>query len=351
MVSDMQRRLTFNVLYTPGTAEPLRRFVPSWLQHTDARFRLVANGCAGAEDRMLQRLAATSDRLSFHRLPTKEMIPHGEALSQLHALDDPEFFCFMDSDIFATGDFVAELSAHLEGALAFFSGSPIWAVKTDQISPAGVRFCGPHNRNANGLALGSSYFAVYRNRELRRCMEETGVTFGKITRFKRLKKPVKEILERLECVAEAYEAGKLINILLQRNGGSIAYSDLPSLVHVGGLSLLAYRQHVGDGYVTIDEGGISFENDFNQEIRPWIPRKRLTCHYISHHLAALLCDEPYSEALLVEEPEVRDRVLSTVEQMRGLINADRDWFRKLDAKSWASAAWDTLLRRNRFQDS
>ena len=149
-------------------------------------------------------------------------------------------------------------------------------------------------------------------------------------------------------MVDAYEAGKLINILLQRDGGSIAFSELGSLHHVGGLSLLAYRQHVGDGYVKIDESGVTFQNDFKEEFRPWIPRKRLTCHYVSQQLAAMVRGETSGGDLLVEEPEVRERVLDTVARMRILIDADRALFERLDRRHWASrawGAWDAIRRR------
>ena len=61
-------------------------------------------------------------------LEEARLLLHGEALDRLAARCRHPFFSFMDSDIFAVGDFAGSLAAQLPGIDAFFSGRPAgWA--------------------------------------------------------------------------------------------------------------------------------------------------------------------------------------------------------------------------------
>lgn len=338
----MPERFTFNVIYTPGTAEPLRRFVPSWLRHTGSYFRLVANGCSDREARLLERLAETSERLLFYRLPTDQMEPHGVVLDRLHALEESDWFCFMDSDIFAVGDFVTELLPDLEGNCGFFTGSPIWSIPSDQVAPRGVSFCGPHNRNEDGLVVGSSYFAIYRNCELTDLMRETGAEFRMYESLEEVPADLHATLLEAGCSADIYEAGKLINILLQCRGHRTVFRDLDGLCHIGGLSLLAEKRLLGKPYLEIDGDQVKIAKGCSEKIRPWILRKRLTCHYVSECLAALLAGRESDAPLLVEEPEVRQVVLETTRQLEEGIRRDADLFHTMDKRGWIASLWERL---------
>lgn len=114
--------LCFHLIYTPGTVQPLRLLLYSLLKFSDCTFRLVANGCTRAERGDLQRLCAGNTRLSYIALPTPKIMLHGEALNYLQAQSQDQIFCFMDSDIYAVGEFLTTFLPCLDRYSAVFSG-------------------------------------------------------------------------------------------------------------------------------------------------------------------------------------------------------------------------------------
>jgi len=96
----------------------------------------------------------------------------------LQALPLDDHFCFMDSDIFATGDFISEIMPFQSDHDGVFGGMPIWVKAAEEALPAGFRsMTGMFNRTADGLTLGSTFFALYNNRQLTRIMQSTGIGF------------------------------------------------------------------------------------------------------------------------------------------------------------------------------
>ena len=337
-------QFTFNVIYTPGTVATLRYFVPTLIRHTRARFRLVANGCSAREQHQLARLALTSDQLEYHLFPSRKIRNHGIVITHLLQLEDGDLFCFMDSDIFATGDFVAELGPHLEGQAAFFSGRPIWSNATDQVAARGVRFCGPHNQSESGVTVGSTYFAIYRRPELLDVIEWSGLNFEKVTAFLDIPERLQHALEELGCRTDTYEVGKLLNLLLQIRGASIRYHDLDTLRHVGGLSLLAKKRIDKQPYINVDGDQASLPRDYSAKIRPWMPRKRFTCHYLSETISAALEGHSHQGPLLVDEPEVREQVLTTARQLIQICDENREFFQRLDGAGRLKTRWKRIRR-------
>ena len=131
--------LQFNIIYTPGTVQQLSFFVWSLLKWTPASFRLVSNGCLLPEQRYLAKLCRQEPRLEFWAIPTKASLSHGQALNYLQALTQEDRFCFMDSDIFAIGDFAAEIVPYQSDHAGIFGGMPIWVKAAEQVLPAGFR--------------------------------------------------------------------------------------------------------------------------------------------------------------------------------------------------------------------
>jgi hypothetical protein len=130
---------TFNIIYMPGTVKYLYFFVLSLLKWSDCSFRLVSNGCGPAEVNLLKQFCRQQPRLELCVLPFNRVIPHDQALAYLHALDQPDYFCFMDSDIFAKGDFLTPLVPHLNQHAALFSSSSCWCKAEEQILPTSFR--------------------------------------------------------------------------------------------------------------------------------------------------------------------------------------------------------------------
>jgi hypothetical protein len=209
----------FNIIYTPGTVKHLSFFVWSLLKWTPASFRLV------------------------WAIPTKAGLPHGQALNYVHALTRSDHFCFMDSDIFATGDFIAEIMPYLSDHAGIFGGMPIWVKAAEEVFPAGFRsMTGMFNRTADGLPLGSTFFAIYNNHLLTETMQSTGIGFDEY-RWTEVPSQVQGQLHALDLAIDTYDTGKLMNLLLLSNNGKLINLDLPSLCHIGGTSFQVFYDH------------------------------------------------------------------------------------------------------------
>ena len=230
----------FNIVYTPGTVRYLSFFVWSLLKWTPVSFRMVSNGCLPQEQRYLAKLCRQEPRLEFWAIPTKTSLPHGLALNYLQALGRGEFFCFMDSDIFATGDFAAEFEPHLSEQAGIFGGMPIWVKADEEILPAGFQhLTGMFNRTADGLLLGNTFFAIYRNELLTEIMQSSGVGF-ETYRWAEIPAGAQAQLRSLGMDLASYDTGKVLNLLLLAQGGKLTNLALPSLCHIGGTSFQVF---------------------------------------------------------------------------------------------------------------
>jgi hypothetical protein len=235
--SEAGMALKFNIVYTTGTVRYLRLFVVSLLRWSDCVFRLVANACSPEETRLLQELGHKSPRLEFLALPYKKTTPHDKTLSYLQSIERSGYFCFMDSDILATGDFMSEMSPYLHQYAGVFSGSPIWCTEEEQVLSATVpRVRGQFSRTADGVCLGSSYFAIYDNNVLTEFIQSTGVDFRRYW-WREIPAPYQRQLARMGLQKDRYDTGKLLNILLPAQGEAIAFVDSQFLQHIGSVSI------------------------------------------------------------------------------------------------------------------
>jgi hypothetical protein len=237
LASEAGMELRFNIVYTTGTVRHLRLFVVSLLRWSDCAFRLVANACSPQETRLLQEMCLSSPRLEFLALPYKKMTPHDETLSYLQSIERSDHFCFMDSDILATGDFMSEMSPHLQQCAGVFSGSPIWCTAEEQVLPATVpRVRGQFSKTDDGVCLGSSYFAIYDNNVLTEFVQSTGVDFRRYW-WREVPAPHQRQLVRMALQKDRYDTGKLLNILLSAQGKAIVFVDSQFLQHIGSVSI------------------------------------------------------------------------------------------------------------------
>jgi hypothetical protein len=228
--------LRFNIVYTTGTVRYLRLLVFSLLKWTDCSFRLVANACSPEEVRLLQELCRKSTRLEFLALPSKTIMLHSEVLTYLQPLERSGYFCFMDSDILASGDFVSEMSPHLDQHAGVFSATPIWCTEEEQILPQTFpRMPGHFNRTSSGICIGSTYFAMYDNRALSQLIESTGIGFSRY-RWEEIPPPYQRQVSQAGLEKTRYDTGKLLNVLLVAQGKRLIYVDSPLLQHIGGVS-------------------------------------------------------------------------------------------------------------------
>lgn len=230
--------ITFHIVFTPGTVKYLRLFTISLLKWLPCSLRLVPNGCAPEEVRMLHEVCRRHAQAEVVRLPWDRMRGHQIVLNYLHQQNPSEYFGFMDSDILATGDFLSELFPLLEKYGAVFSGLPFWRKDEHYAWPwhRRMRFIqGEHLYTTDGRLLGCAYFAMYHQAMLTEFMKATDITF-KAYDWHKLPLHHQERLRRLGLKARGYDTGKVLNIFLQDRGEQFIYRDSPDLHHIGGFS-------------------------------------------------------------------------------------------------------------------
>lgn len=231
--------LCFHIIYTPGSVQPLLFLVHSLLQWSDCTFRLVANGCTEGETQQLAAFCQNNSRLHFIRLPTARMLGHGQALNYLQAVNDADYFCFMDSDIYATGDFVSEFAPHLSAHVGVFSGAPIEQPPEGMVMPDGYPMLdGRFNRTKTGLCLGSTYFAIYNNRQVTMLRRASGVGFEGY-HWAKIPASIQQQCQVHQLVYPRYDTARVLNLLFHLQGGeTLFYQPATYLRHLGGLSRL-----------------------------------------------------------------------------------------------------------------
>lgn len=235
-VGDDVMELKFNIAYVPGTVRYLRLLVFSLLKWSDCSFRLVANACSPQEVRLLRELCHKSTRLELLTAPSKTVLPYGEMLNYLHSVEHSDHFCFLDSDILASGDFVSEMLPYLDENAAVFSASPIWCEDEPPIVPAGIaRIPGYFNRTSEGLCIGNTCFAMYDNTVLIPFLNTTDITF-QLYQWPDIPAPYQSELIDMGLRKRAYDNGRVLNILLAARGNRLVFVDSPSLQHIGGFS-------------------------------------------------------------------------------------------------------------------
>lgn len=238
--------LQFNIIYTPGTARYLSLFVPSLLEWMDSRFRLVANGCDPEEVSHLQELCKTDERLEFLMISQDSMIQHGQALNWLHERTEGPWFCYMDSDVIATGPFIKQVAKQLDECDVFSSGLPLWHAPEDTILPKSFRrMQGSHIWTDDGACIGCDYFAVFNNDMLTRVMNETGIGF-ETRNWKDIPQNVQSVLKKVKLDKIDYDSGKILTALLINEGAIIRYEGFDNLKHLGGFSALSGE---GDAFI------------------------------------------------------------------------------------------------------
>ena len=228
--------LRFNIVYVPGSVRYLRLFALSLLDCADCSFRLVSNGCGPEEMRLLREFCGRNPRLEFLALPYARTVSHYRVLSYLQSQERSAYFCFMDSDVFATGEFLSELVDYLEQHVGVFSCAPAWCTAQDQILPARFQaMLGSHNRTDSGVCLGSSYFAIYDNRVLSRVIRSTGTGFGRYL-WGDIPPAIRSELTEMGLQKLLYDTGKVLNLLLLNRGHQLCFKEGTGLKHLGGIS-------------------------------------------------------------------------------------------------------------------
>jgi len=228
--------LLFNIIYTPRTVATLSPFVHSLLEWSDCKYRLIGNGCDRDEQKMLEDLAATDPHLSYMNLSEDEIYEHFDVLNMLQPECEDEWFCCIDSDILAKGEFQSLLESIENNDAAISSCLPVWAIDSDKVLPTKfLRLQGTHIDLENGLHIGCTYFMIYNNNAVNMIRKEYGVGFERCW-WDTLPEEQRTIIQKLGADKTDYDTAIVLNLLLTHEGYNVRYIDLPNLIHIGGVS-------------------------------------------------------------------------------------------------------------------
>lgn len=270
--------LEVNIIYSPGVVKSLSFFIWSLLKWSDCSYRLVANGCLPPERRFLQKLCAKNNRLEFWCIPTKSRhIPHGEAINYLHALTRGDRFCFMDSDILATGEFLSQPLSLLNTHTGVFTGTPLWIKSEEEILPTSYQIIsGHHQITDHEIPLGSTYFALYDNNKLTDIMQNTGVGFERYA-WDEIPQPYQNQLSDAGLARKVYDTGKLLNFLFNVHNEPLIFYNSSVLCHLGGVGIRTFHNKP-ESWKTrlIGQFPSEFANRFNRFRFDTIFRKKTT---------------------------------------------------------------------------
>ena len=234
--------VTFNVIFVPDTVQYLQVLTRSVIKYSQCRFRLVSNACSSVENRILRDIASGSSRLEFYQVPATQSQRHGLILNHLQRLERSGTFAFMDSDVYATGEFLASILSAFRCSKAVFSCSPIWCNEQLETAPDDARILtGLYNRLSDGLVVGSTYCAVYDNSILTEVIRETDAGFDNCL-WDDIPWSIRKELGSDNRTYEKYDTGKVLNILLGLRGHRLNNFRSETLKHVGGISALTLRR-------------------------------------------------------------------------------------------------------------
>jgi len=239
----------FNVVWTGSVFPYLRLFTSSLMDRSAARFRFVANGCPPDQVALMEEFRERHAGRVVEVLDVSaEMVAHGVALDRVRAQrDDGPHFCLVDPDIKANGPWVDAFAALVVDHVAVTSGTEVWS--DDNLVPEGwVGVAGEHFVDRAGFVFGSPHLALYQRAALDATARRWGIGLG--SAGPELSEGAKARLAEMGHEYIVYDTAKLVNALLQADGGTLVHRDLPQLVHIGGLA----HYLAPPGYVIDDDG-------------------------------------------------------------------------------------------------
>ncbi|MFV0542733.1 MAG: hypothetical protein ACK5L8_03480 [Marinicella pacifica] len=192
---------------------------------------LVANGLNQDESTMLQSFCSQIGCTHFE-LQTKNVLSHGDALNFLFNQHEDSWFCFCDSDIISIDPHANDI--HLGNNLQALSACD--AMFWDNSEVKGV--LGRCNRWPDGSLNLSSFFCIYHTETLRSLMNKYNVDFDNV-RFNQIKSDkIRQILNQkgIDQKSLKLDTGKVITAALEADNHSFSHTDIPSLLHIGGMS-------------------------------------------------------------------------------------------------------------------
>lgn len=221
-----------------GFVETSFPFLNTIITKTNLKLRLVSNGCSRIEEKYLKNICKNHKNLDFYSINAVNTMEHGKVLDHLLAIEISEFFCFMDSDIFATGSVSFKDIKPSSNEIAFTSCLPVGQAICNSILPesfkiAGGLFIYDDRRNY----LGCTFLASYRTEPLRKLMQNMKISF-RIYTEKDIPDDVRLKLADLKVLKRKYDTAKVVNLMLHYHGYKQSYRQLKNLVHIGAVSSL-----------------------------------------------------------------------------------------------------------------
>jgi hypothetical protein len=304
--------LQFNVIFTPGTVRDFRLFTLSLLQSTrDTAFRLVANGCSPGEIALLRALCANYDRLSLLEFPSQRVAAHAEVIDDLFRRETAVNFCFMDSDILATGDFVEELTFLRSTYQGVFSGRNLWVMPDETVLTADIpRVGGYYSHTPSGLCLGGTYCAIYDRAVLETFLDGLQAAFPIWHKqvWHNIPAAYRHQLASVDLQRSWFDTAKVLNALLQCNGYTLKFVDSSHVHHIGGLSVFGMHR-VHHQHYSLQE------------------RRTTIGLYLTAVFEALHEDQPLPPPPTLEFAEMAAHLCFIVEHLAALYAAHRDELR------------------------
>jgi hypothetical protein len=313
-----QRDVTFNVVWTGNSFHYLQYFVASQIAHSESRFRFVVNGCAPSQLAEMQAAGARHpDRIVEVLEVSPELVAHGVALDRVRcSRDDGPVFATIDPDIKAKAPFVDELLAVLEGgATVVSSATEVWS--TTNVVPEGhAGVAGEHFFDVDGYTFGGPHLALYRRDALDATCARWGVTLG--SAGPELAPATTGRIDEVGRLFKIYDTGKIVNILLQADGGTVVQHELDQIVHIGGMS----HYFEPSGQITLADGSTGPQ---------WARHKSVHDRYVvARHTAQLLaslCDGGPAPALPDGmEGELLAKLERVDHEIVDLMEAHRGWW-------------------------
>lgn len=309
--------VTFNVVWTGGSFGYLQYFVASQLAWTRARFRFVVNACAPSQIEEMQRAAARRpDRIAEVLVVSDELIGHGLALDAVRRRrDDGPVFAAIDPDIKANGPFVGDLLALLDGdVVAVSSATEVWSA--DNVVPEGHwGVAGEHFYDRDGFTFGGPHLVLYRRDALDATCDRWGVTLG--SAGPEIPDEARARLEEVGRGFKVFDTGKIVNVLLQADGGRVVQHELDQLVHIGGMS----HYFEPSGQVVADDGSTRPQWARHENVRD----RYLVARYTAELLDALRRGRPAPAAPGGLEPVLQAKMVRVHAEVVDLMETYREW--------------------------
>lgn len=223
--------LQFYIIITPGSLRLLKFALWSLQQRRDFAITLVANGLNSEENNALI-LFCNQLQCAYKQLQTKTMLSHGDALNELIKHHQQSWFCFCDSDIISTDQLANDIPLTKNIKALSSCDAMFW----DDDPVKGV--LGRCNRWPDGSQNLSSFFCVYHTKTIKLIMQKYNIGFENITIKNIQSKAIQSMLINKGATDfnRKLDTGKALTIALELEKHAYCHTEVPSLLHIGGLS-------------------------------------------------------------------------------------------------------------------